>query len=54
MWTILPGLLGLVLMLLASAEASSSLPQYFTSDTALRQEVNNTEQLLVVNTGNYT
>ena len=48
MWTI-PGLLGLVLMLLASAEASSSLQQYFTSDTALRPEVNDTEQLLAVN-----
>ena len=54
MWTI-PGLLGLVLMLLASAEASSSLQQYFTSDTALRQEFNNTEQFQKVNnTGNYS
>ena len=53
MWTI-PGLLGLVLMLLASAEANSSLQQYFNSDTALRQEFNNTEQLQEVNTGNYS
>ena len=48
MWTI-PGLLGLVLMLLASAEASSILQQYFASDTALRPEINDTEQLLAVN-----
>ena len=49
MWTI-PGLLGLVLMLLASVEANSSLQQY----TALRQEFNNTEQLQEVNTVNYS
>ena len=53
MWTI-PGLLGLVLMLLASAEANSRLQQYITSDTALRQGFNNTEQLQEVNTGNYS
>ena len=41
--------LGLVLMLLASVEANSSLQQY----TALRQEFNNTEQLQELNTGNY-
>ena len=42
--------LGLVLMLLASVEANSSLQQY----SALRQEFNNTEQLQEVNTGNYS
>ena len=52
-WTI-SCLLGLVLMLLASAEAKSGLQQYFTSDTALRQEFNNTEQLQEVRTGNYS
>ena len=50
MWTI-PGLLGLVLMLLASAETKSRKLQSLTSDTAARIEFNNTEILQEVNTG---
>ena len=49
MWTI-PGLLGLVLMLLASAETKSRKLQSLTSDTAARI-FNNTEILQEVNTG---
>ena len=48
MWTI-PSLLSLVLMLLASVQANSSLQQY----TALRQEFNYTKQHQEINTGNY-
>ena len=52
MWTT-SGLLGLVLMLLASAETKSRQQQSLTSDTAVRIELNSTEKLQdqEVNTG---
>ena len=52
MWTT-SGLLGLVLMLLASAETKSRKLQSLTSDTAVRIEYNNMEKLQdqEVNTG---
>ena len=45
----IPGLLGLVLMLLASAETKSGQQQSFQSDNGLRIEFNNTEKLQEVN-----
>ena len=51
MWTI-PGLLGLVMLLLAlAAETKSKKQQYLNSDTDLRIEFNNMERLQEVNTG---
>ena len=51
MWTI-PGLvIGLVLMLLASAETNGGNQQSPTSDTALRVEFNDAKMLQEVNTG---
>ena len=48
----IPGLLGLVLMLLALAETKSGQQQSFQSDNGLRVEFNNTEKLQEVNIGN--
>ena len=48
----IPGLLGLVLMLLALAETNSGQQQSFNSDNGLRIEFNNTEKLQEVNIGN--
>ena len=48
----IPGLLGLVLMLLALAETKSEQQQSFNSDNGLRIEFNNTEKLQEVNIGN--
>ena len=48
----IPGLLGLVLMLLVSAETKSGQQQSFQSDNGLRIEFNNTEKLQEVNIGN--
>ena len=48
----IPGLLGLVLMLLALAETKSRQQQSFQSDNGLRIEFNNTEKLQEVNIGN--
>ena len=45
----IPGLLGLVLMLLALAETKSEQQQSFNSDNGLRIEFNNTEKLQEVN-----
>ena len=51
MWTI-PGLvIGLVLMLLASAETNGGNQQSPTSDTALQVEFNDAKMLQEVNTG---
>ena len=47
----IPGLLGLVLMLLVSAETKSGQQQSFQSDNGLRIEINNTEKLQEVNIG---
>ena len=48
----IPGLLGLVLMLLALMETKSGQQQSFNSDNGLRIEFNNTEKLREVNIGN--
>ena len=48
----IPGLLGLVLMLLALVETKSGQQQSFNSDNGLRIEFNNTEKLQEVNIGN--
>ena len=48
----IPGLLGLVLMLLALAGTKSEQQQYFNSDNGLRIKFNNTEKLQEVNIGN--
>ena len=48
----IPGLLGLVLMLLALAETKSEHQQSFNSDNGLRIEFDNTEKLQEVNIGN--
>ena len=48
----IPGLLGLVLMLLALAETKSEHQQSFNSDNGLRIEIDNTEKLHEVNIGN--
>ena len=48
----IPGLLGLVLMLLALVGTKSEQQQYFNSDNGLRIKFNNTEKLQEVNIGN--
>ena len=47
----IPGLLGLVLMLLALAGTKSEQQQYFNSDNGLRIKFNNTEKFQEVNIG---
>ena len=50
----IPGLLGLVLMLLAFVETKSGQQQSFNSDNGLRIEFNNTEKLQEVNICRFT